>query len=150
LFDGFLHKVKTFKKTIRWVAVLPGAFLAANLGYLTVKLGVWLIYNNTGDWLSLASVKTLDLHVNAFVIPFVFILVGAHVAPSRRFATGMILAVLCWTTIIVLVTLVISGGIIPLSIIPLLWIVGTLCGLFLAHRATKDANDRLKMHNPNG
>jgi hypothetical protein len=58
----------TFKKTIRWIAVLPAAFVAANLGYVAVKLVFWLIYNNTGDWLSLASAKTLDVHVNAFVV----------------------------------------------------------------------------------
>jgi hypothetical protein len=61
----------TFKQTIRWIAVLPAAFLAANLGYVAVKFVFWLIYNNTGDWLSLALAKKLDVHVNAFVIPFV-------------------------------------------------------------------------------
>jgi hypothetical protein len=129
----------TFKQTIRWIAVLPAAFLAANLGYVAVKFVFWLIYNNTGDWLSLALAKKLDVHVNAFVIPFVFILIGALVAPSRKFATGIILAVLCWTVIIVLVTLVISEGIIPLSILPLIWTAGTLCGLFLARKADEDA-----------
>ena len=129
----------TFKQTIRWIAVLPAAFVAANLGYIAVKLVFWLIYNNTGDWLSLASAKTLDVHINAFVVPFVLILIGALVAPSHKLATGIILAIVCWTFIVVVVTLVISEGIIPLPFLPLIAIAGTLCGLFQAHKADKNA-----------
>ena len=37
------------KKTIRWIAVLPAAFVAANLVVLADTFVFFLIYNNTGD-----------------------------------------------------------------------------------------------------
>jgi hypothetical protein len=93
-----------FKKTVRWIAVLPAAFVAANLVVLAVKFIFFLIYNNTGDWLSLASTKRFELLTNLFLVPFAFVCVGAYVAPSRKFATGIVLCVLCLIAITVFLT----------------------------------------------
>jgi hypothetical protein len=133
----------TFKKTIRWIAVLPAAFVAANLVVLVVKFVFWLIYNNTGDWLSLASAKRLDLLANTFFVPFTFVYVGVYVAPSRKFATGIILSILCLIAITVLLAVAAIDPSIHISFFaiyaPLIYIAGISCGLFLAPIPSRDA-----------
>ena len=122
---------------------MPAAFVAANLVVLAVKFVFFLIYNSTGDWLSLASTKHLELLATLFFVPFTFVYVGAYVAPSRKFATGITLSILCLIAIAVLLTVAATDPSIHMSFFaiyaPLIYIAGTLCGLFLAHKADKDA-----------
>src|SRR5438094_3594294 len=93
----------TFKK-IRWIAVLPAAFVAANLVVLADTLVFFLMYNNTGDWLSLKANKHLRMMANAFLIPFAFVYVRGYCAPSRKFATGVVLSVVCLIGLTVFLT----------------------------------------------
>jgi hypothetical protein len=126
----------TFKKIVRWIAVLPAAFVAANLVVLADTLVFFLIYNNTGDWLSLKSSKHFEMMANAFFMPFSFVYVGAYVAPSRKFATGVVLSVVCLIGLTVFLTVAATDPTIHISFfavyMPLIYLAGTLCGLFLA------------------
>ncbi len=130
-----------FKRKIRWIGVLPVAFLAANLVVIAVKSVFFLIYNNTGDWLSLASTKHFEILTNLFFVPFIFVWVGAYVAPSRKFATGVVLSVLCLVAIIVFLTVAAIDPSVHMSSFaiyaPLIYIAGTLFGLFQARRAAE-------------
>jgi hypothetical protein len=133
----------TFKKTIRWIAVLPAAFVAVNLAVLADAFVFFLIYNNTGDWLSLKSTKHFKMMTNAFLIPFTFVYVGAYVAPSYKLATGIVLSVVCLIGLTVFLTVAATDPSIHMSFfavyMPLIYIAGILCDLFLAHKADKDA-----------
>ena len=95
--------------------------------------------------LALISADTLECFGDAFFSPFAFIFVGGRVAPSYKVATGIFLAILYLTGVILLATVVapqygihISDG--PLRIVALAvtGIAGISCGLFQAHRADKD------------
>jgi hypothetical protein len=132
----------TFKK-IRWIAVLPAAFVAANLVVLADTLVFFLIYNNTGDWLSLKANKHLRMMANAFLIPFAFVYVGAYVAPSRKFATGVVLSVVCLIGLTVFLTVAATDPTVHMSFfavyMPLIYIAGISCGFYQAYKADKTA-----------
>ena len=80
---------------------------------------------------------------NVFFVPFAFVCIGAYVAPSRKFATGIILSVVCVIAITVLLTVAATDPSIHMSFFaiytPLIYIAGTVCGLFLARKADDDA-----------
>ncbi len=152
----------TFKKTIRWIAVLPAAFLAVVAVWFPVHWVVMLIhhYNNADLWgitvndkspLALISADTLERFGDAFFSPFAFVFVGARVAPSYKFATAIFLAILYLTGVIALATVVaphygihISDGPLRIVALALTGIAGISCGLFQTHKADKDAFE-LKM-----
>lgn len=130
----------TFKK-IRWIAVLPAAFVAANVVVLADTLVFFLVYNNTSDWLSLKANKHLRMMANAFLIPFAFVYVGAYVAPSRKFATGVVLSIVCLIGLTVFLTVAATDPAIHMSFfavyMPLIYIAGISCGFYQAYKADK-------------
>ena len=150
----------TFKKTMRWIAILPAAFLAVPLVWFPVHWAVMLIHffgnyfditgitsEETGkDVLAAISVDTLERFGDAFFSPFTFVFVGAYVAPSHKFASGIFLATLYSTGVIALMTVVapqygihISDGPLRIVALALTGIAGISCGLFQAHKAAQDA-----------
>jgi tetratricopeptide (TPR) repeat protein len=136
----------TFKNTMRWIAVLPAAFVAVNLVVLADAFVLIVIYNHTGDWLSLKSTKHLEMMANAFLMPFSFLYVGAYVAPSRKFATGVVLSVVCLIGLTVFLTVAATDPTIHISFfavyMPLIYIAGISCGLYQAYKADKNAITR--------
>ena len=107
---------------------------------------LWGITVNDKSPLALISADTLERFGDAFFSPFTFVFVGAHVAPAHKFATGIFLAILYLTGIIVLLTVVgpqhgvrISDGPVRLVALAVTGIAGMLCGLFQARKADENA-----------
>jgi hypothetical protein len=75
------------------------------------------------------------------------VFVGARVAPSLKFATGIFLAILYLTVIVLLIVLApkygihISDGPLRIVALALTGIAGMSCGLFQAHKTNKDASE---------
>jgi hypothetical protein len=144
---------------MRWIAVLPAAFLSVVVVWFPVHWAVMLIHDfgnyfeftgitteNGKDLLAAISADTLEHFGDAFFSPFTFVFVGAYVAPSRKFATGIFLAILYLTGTIALVTVVapqygihFSDGPLRSVALALTGIAGISCGLFQAHEADKNA-----------
>ena len=145
----------TFKKTLRWIAVLPAAFLAVVVVMFPVHWAVMLIhfFGNSGittedgkDVVATIPIESLERFGDAFFVPFAFVFAGAYVAPSYKFATGIFLTILYITGVIFLLTVVapqsgihISETPFKIAILSLVWIAGISCGLFQARKADKDA-----------
>jgi hypothetical protein len=77
-------QVTTFKKTMRWIAVLPAVFLAVVVVWFPVDWAVMLFqhYNNPDLWgftvndkspFALISADTLERFGDAFFSPFAFV-----------------------------------------------------------------------------
>jgi hypothetical protein len=155
----------TFKNTMRWIAVLPAAILSVPLVWFPVHWAVMLIhffgnyFELTGisteegkDILAAISVDTLERFGDAFFFPFTFVFVGAYVAPSHKFASGIFLATLYSTGVIALMTVVapqygihISDGPLRIAALALTGIAGISCGLFQARKADQDATTRQRV-----
>jgi hypothetical protein len=151
------QRMTTFKKTMRWIAVLPAAFLAVVVVWFPVHWAVMFFqhYNNPDYWpftvddkspLALISADTLERFGDAFFPPFAFVFVGAHVAPLHKFMTGIFLAILYLTGTIVLSTVVaphygihITDGPLRIVALALTGIAGISCGLFQARKADQNA-----------
>ena len=161
----FPARVTKFKKTIRWIAVLPAAILSVPLVWFPVHWAVMLIhffgnyFELTGisteegkDILAAISVDTLERFGDAFFSPFTFVFVGAYVAPSHKVASGIFLATLYSTGAIALMTVVapqygihISDGPLRIAALALTGIAGISCGLFQARKADQDATTRQRV-----
>jgi len=107
---------------------------------------LWGITVNDKSPLALISADTLERFGDAFFSPFAFVFVGARVAPSHKFTTGIFLAILYLTGAIALVTVVaqqydihISDGPLRIVALALTGIAGVSCGLFQAHKADQNA-----------
>ena len=82
------------KKVGRWVAVLPGAVLAALIVMFPIHWVILLTYGIGGNIIvGFLGVDTAERLVVAFVTPFVIVRVGARISPSRRMETAIGLAV---------------------------------------------------------
>jgi tetratricopeptide (TPR) repeat protein len=154
----------TFKNTMRWIAVLPAAILFVPLVWFPVHWAVMLIhflgnyFGLTGisteegkDILAAISVDTLERFGDAFFSPFTFVFVGAYVAPSHKFPSGIFLATLYSTGVIALMTVVaphygihITDGPLRIGALALTGIAGISCGLFQARKADQDAYDAFR------
>jgi hypothetical protein len=120
---------------MRWIAVLPAAFVAVNLVVLAVEFVFSLIYNNTDK-------TDFEMMAHAFFMPFTIVYVGAYVAPSYKLVTGIVLSVVCLIGLTVFYVATIDPRIdrsFFAIYMPLIYIAGTLCGLFLAYKADKNA-----------
>ena len=142
---------------MRWVVVLPVAFLSVVIVWFPVHWAVTFLqhYNNPDYWpftvddkspLALISADTLERFGDAFFSPLAFVFVGARVAPSHKFATGMFLATLYLTGVIALLIVVgsqygihISDGPLRIVALALSGIAGISCGLFQARKADQNA-----------
>jgi hypothetical protein len=149
------NTMNLLKKTMRWIAVLPAAFLAVVVVWFPVHWAVMFLhyFGSTGitkedgtDLLAAIPPDTLERFGDAFFSPFAFVFVGARIAPSSKFATGIFLAPLYLTGTIALVTVVapqfdihISEGPLRIVLLALTGIAGISCGLFLARKADDDA-----------
>src|SRR5260370_41527706 len=90
----------TFKNKMRWIAVLPAAFLAVVIVMFPVHWAVMLVHffgisGSSGittedgkDLLATIPVETLELFLNAFFVPFAFFLPATYLAVSHKFVTA--------------------------------------------------------------
>ena len=90
---------------LRWIGVLPGALLAATLARGIVRaLNTWTVPDADGF---LAQFGIGCIMGGAFVVVFVFS--GAWIAPSKKNATGLVLALLFFLMSGVSVGMVVLG-----------------------------------------
>ena len=103
--DDTLTHVKTVISILRWIAVLPGAALAAVLARVIVGV---LITWGAPDLDDLLWQFSVGLGMGCtFAAGLVFS--GAWIAPSKKNATGLVLAVLILLMVGVWVGLMVSG-----------------------------------------
>lgn len=80
-------------KIIRWIAVVPAGIIAAAIVTFPLHLLIILMFSGEKPYWGLLTAETLERLAMAFTTPFVIIYVGAWTAPTRRFETGIALAV---------------------------------------------------------
>jgi len=125
------------KNLFRWIAVLPGAWLA---GFLATFPLHWILYFTlvNGETISGVNIEPIEYNLYPFVIAIVFILVGSKIAPKHKLKTSVILAVLYVLFIIGSVILGLQNGIeMSFGIRTLGPIVGLLIGLFIIWQKSK-------------
>jgi len=145
---------KNLKYWLRWIAVLPGAFIGGLLATFPFHLLLyWITYSasaNHETFFGLIEVTPeLGEYIEYIFYPSVmtitFVYVGYKIAPKYKFKTAIVLFSLyffIWTTIgiISLTKGVILGGGIQFSVRTILALVGAIIGLYLA----KKDNDEVK------
>ena len=92
---------------LRWIAVLPGAFLAGSLARLVVGVLNWLATPAYDAESILGQFGTGCIMAGAFAVAVVWS--GALIAPAKRNETGVVLAVLILLFYGVSVSLVVLG-----------------------------------------
>jgi len=145
---------------LRWIAVLPGAFLSAFLVAFPIHWAVMLIQHlgtdsddsGSGSPLSLyyylAAIppEVLEYFGRAFFAPFVAISSGAHIAPNYKFPTAIALAIgfgIFYGWAATMIANDISSGLytggrwLRLAITIFLCIAGLATGLFQARKYDK-------------
>lgn len=143
-------------QVLRWLAVLPGAFLCVLLVAFPIHWAVELMQlfgrSNDDSFVSidgktpLAAIppEMLERFGYAFFTPLVMIIVGAKIAPKFKSQTGIALAVLWGIIFGAGMTFVISQGQyfgwgwLHFAITCVLGIAGISLGLFRVHKAQKE------------
>lgn len=147
---------------MRWVAVLPGAFLSAFLVQFPIHWFVMLLqyfgteHDNSSTTYTnpLAAIppEVLEYFGYAFFVPFVVTWVGARIAPKFKFQTSIALAIVLGIVSGVAATFVvddISSGLytvgrwIRLIVTVLLCISGIVAGLFKAYQVAEASKDKV-------
>ena len=144
-------------QVLRWLAVLPGAFLCALLVTFPIHWVVMLIqlFGDSGDDavvsiggknpLAAIPPEMLERFGYALFTPLVMIMVGAKIAPKFKFPTGIALAVLWGIVFGAGMALAISqgqysgGGWLRFIVTCVLDIAGVSFGLFKVHKAQREA-----------
>lgn len=80
-------------KIVRWIAVLPAGIIAAAIVTFPLHWLITLMYYGEKPYWGLLTAETLERLAMAFTTPFIIIYVGAWTAPTRRFETGIALAI---------------------------------------------------------
>ena len=141
-------------QVLRWLAVLPGAFLCVFLVTFPIHWAVMLIQilgrSDNDAFISingktlLAAIppEMLERFGYAFFAPLVMIIVGTIIAPKFKFQTSIALAVF-WGIIfgagmIVFISQGSGWGWLRLVVTCLFGIGGVGLGLFLAHKSQKE------------
>jgi hypothetical protein len=141
------------KEILRWLAVLPGAFICAFLAQLLIH---WIVFasqhdlterDNHGNFvigpLGLIDANVLEQLATAFSTPLLVIWAGAQIAPRWRFQTGIALAVILGIVYGIISTIVareiVDGLYTPgrwlrLVLTVILCALGIAVGLVIAHR----------------
>jgi len=140
-------------QVLRWLGIIPGAFLCTLLVMFPIHWVVMLIQlfgrSREGDFISidgknpLAAIppEMLERFGYALFTPFVIIIVGAKIAPKFKFPTGIALAVLWGVLFGAAISLAISKGQyegwgwLRFAITCVLGIAGVGLGLFNVHKA---------------
>lgn len=151
----------TLVEKLRWVAILPGATLAAFIAQFPIHWMVLLVTSGVErdsdgkpvlDFSFAAlPVDVLEYFTNALVIPFLFIAIGARIAPRYKLQTGIVLAVLVGIIIGSFVPRIIEDvteGVytfwrwVRLAITIALWVTSIVWGLYSARLQAAQLRDR--------
>jgi hypothetical protein len=92
--------VKDVKYWFRWVAVLPGGFLAGILATFPMHWILYLTLAHKGaslfgiiEFENGVDIRPIEELLTPFVIAFTYILVGYEIAPKYKFKTAIVLLV---------------------------------------------------------
>jgi len=144
---------KSLKYWLTWVGVLPGALLAGALATFPFH---WLLYalnalglfdRNEADIGSVkffvqlfgngVSYKDLEYAFYPFVIAVTFIIAGYHIAPSNKFKTSVVLAILYSLFMVAAVLFAQANGLEPeVGVRTVGVLLGLLLGLFWAWKTS--------------
>jgi hypothetical protein len=84
----------TLIATLRWLAILPAAILAAWLAYFLMTLAWNISLSLQGIDLTSFFVRTCNLAASSLAMGVAFVYVGAYVAPSYKHPTAIGLAII--------------------------------------------------------
>lgn len=135
----------------RWLGVVPGAALSVIVTQFPIHWLVMFQYQGSPDYDfggldTFINPQTLELFMNAFFSPFIFIAVGVRIAPEFKFYTGIGLSI-CLGIFYGIASTVVFGEIqeglytpvrwLRLGITVLLCIAGIATGLYQASKVDK-------------
>jgi hypothetical protein len=138
-------------QALRWLCVLPGAFVAAVLAMFPIHWVVMLIHYFGGSGDSFITIdgknlfasippETIEHFGYALFVPFTLIVAGARLAPRFKFVTGITLAVLLALALAIAFAAMnaqgsqVADGQLRLAVTCILWIIGVGCALFQAYQ----------------
>ena len=81
------------KNIFLWVSVLPGAILG---GILTTFPLHWFLYGRlvSGSVISGVDIEPIERLLTPFVVALAYVLIGSHIAPSRKLKTAVVLVII--------------------------------------------------------
>ena len=85
------------KDLVRWILVLPGGILGGLIATFPLH---WFLVGNFGAsesddhiiTLSHSGLANLEIALTPFVIAYVYMVIGAGIAPNRKFYTALVLS----------------------------------------------------------
>jgi hypothetical protein len=148
----------TTKQALRWLAVLPGAFLGGTLimfpvHWLALYIHRWGIGEpivSGPDGRSIIQsipVDALAALGNALFVPGAVVLAGAYIAPKHRFRTGVTIVAIQLTGVCYVFKLihervyVFDGTAFQMVLTVLLWVVSFGLSLYFLHETDRRRHD---------
>lgn len=137
---------KHFVYWLRWIAVLPGAILAAVFSTFPLH---WILYSTLNQLIE-PYPEAPERFITPFVIAIVYIWIGSIIAPEYKFEVAIVLFGIWLFIMGGIVFIVLSGGVLLGRIYefqyggasPIVAILGAFTGLFIVRKTVHILNKK--------
>lgn len=102
------------KRVLLWIAVLPGAVIAAVILTIIFKYTLQFWHDDSDDWHWLTTLHYfISRAFESFLFPLIFVITGMAIAPNFKRETGIFLISMMMVYVLTLLMLFIIFGIVP-------------------------------------
>jgi hypothetical protein len=109
----FIRTISNMKRILLWIAVLPGAVIAAIVLTIVVKYSFQFWHDDPDDWHWLRMLHYfISRAVESFAFPLIFVILGMAIAPNFKRETGIFLIAMMIVYVLTLLVLFVSFGVV--------------------------------------